>query len=99
MTAAGAPLQMAFNSGAMIGPSKFYRVPTRDPENEPWWIAQADFLRLEYTAEQVSKLLGVTSAMVKDLQKRGLLKLTKGRATDLLERGERNFLLATLSNI
>lgn len=46
------------------------------------------FLRLEYTAEQVAKLLGITPAMVQDLDKRGLLKLTKRSGTEVFTAGE-----------
>lgn len=53
------------------------------PDDEPWWIAKADFLRLEHTAEQVAKLLGITPAMVRDLERRGLLKLTKGTGSEV----------------
>ena len=63
-------------------------MPNRKSENEPWWITEADFLQLEYTAEQVAKLLGITPAMVKDLEKRGLLKLAQGSGTEVYAAGE-----------
>lgn len=59
-----------------------------NPEKEPWWITRAEFLRLEYTAEQVAKLLGITPAMVQDFEKRGVLKLTKGSGTPVYTAGE-----------
>lgn len=68
----------------VLPPAKFSSVcQLANPEDEPWWITRAEFLRLEYTAEQVAKLLGITPAMVRHLEKRSLLRSTKGRGTEV----------------
>jgi DNA-binding transcriptional MerR regulator len=46
------------------------------------------FSSAEYTAGQVAKLLGITPAMVADLERRGLLKLSQGSGTEVYTAGE-----------